>query len=229
MKLLALDTATEACSAALMVDDTLHSRFELAPRAHAQMILPMIDEVLGEARINKHDLDALAFGRGPGSFTGVRVAASVAQGIAFGLNIPVIPVSTLSALALQAMSVFGSEHVLAAIDARMKEVYWCEYRSEHGLPVALTTEQVIPPAEVPLPSDTQCTGAGSGWEAYRQELDERLGSYMVQVHADLLPRAEEIALIARPEFGAGRVLPPEQAQPVYLRDNVARKKGEQAG
>jgi tRNA threonylcarbamoyladenosine biosynthesis protein TsaB len=228
MKLLALDTATEACSVAVIVDDQLYGCFELTPRAHAQMILPMIDDVLDEAGIGKGDIDVLAFGRGPGSFTGVRVAASTAQGIAFGLTCPVIPVSDLAALALQAHRFYQAEHILVAIDARMKEVYWGEFEIKDGLPVLLGEEQVAPPDQVPLVSSAaQYVGIGSGWGSYREAFDERLGDCVANVYGTALPRAQEIALLASHEFEAGRVLPADQAIPVYLRDNVAKKKGEQ--
>lgn len=228
MKLLALDTATEACSVAVIVDDQLYGCFELTPRAHAQMILPMIDDVLDEAGINRGDVDVLAFGRGPGSFTGVRVAASTAQGIAFGLSCPVIPVSDLEALALQAYRFYQAEHILVAIDARMKEVYWGEYEIQDGLPVLLGEEQVVAPEQVPLvSSSSQYVGIGSGWNSYRQALDTRLGERVSDVYETALPRAQEIALLATRSFEAGHVLAADQAIPVYLRDNVARKKGEQ--
>jgi tRNA threonylcarbamoyladenosine biosynthesis protein TsaB len=227
MKLLALDTATEACSASLLIDDQLHSRFELTPRAHAQMILPMIDDLLDEAGISRTELDVLAFGRGPGSFTGVRVVASVAQGIAFGLSIPVIPVSTLSALALQAARDHGASQVLVAIDARMKEVYWGEYSISEDLPVLIGAECVIAPGAVPLPAGAGYIGIGSGWSAYSSPLEERLDNRVAKVIPRALPRAEEIALLAQASYLAGKFEEAAKAQPVYLRNNVAKKKGEQ--
>ncbi len=229
MKLLALDTATEACSVAVIVDEQLYGCFEMTPRAHAQMILPMIDDVLDEAGVDKADVDALAFGRGPGSFTGVRVAASTAQGIAFGLSCSVIPVSDLAALALQAYRFYQAEHVLVAIDARMKEVYWGEFEIRDGLPILQGQEQVVAPEAVPVVTspDQKYVGIGSGWGSYRQALDERVGSCVTEVYDAALPRAQEVALLASHEFKAGHVLAADQAIPVYLRDNVAKKKGEQ--
>ena len=144
MILLALETATEACSAALAVDGDIRERFEVAPRGHSELILPMVDELMAEADISIEQVDAIAFGRGPGAFTGLRIAVGVTQGIAFGADLPVVPVSTLAALAQ------GSESnsVLAAIDARMDEVYWGAYqRSSAGLMTLCGEEAVIPPGK----------------------------------------------------------------------------------
>jgi tRNA threonylcarbamoyladenosine biosynthesis protein TsaB len=133
MKLLALDTATEACSAAVWVDGTVLERYELAPRRHAALILPMIEAVLAEANLSPLQLDAIAFGRGPGAFTGVRIAVGIAQGIAFAADLPVIPISTLAALALGAAQETGYSRIAAALDARMGEVYWGVYAVADGM------------------------------------------------------------------------------------------------
>ena len=156
MKLLALDTATEACSAALLVDDAIIERYELAPRRHAALILPMIEAVLAEAGIGVAQLDALAFGCGPGAFTGLRIAAGVAQGIALAGGLPVVPVSTLAAIACHAVARYGVERVAAAIDARMGEVYWGTYRAARdGGVVLMGAERVCSPALATVP-DRAC-------------------------------------------------------------------------
>jgi tRNA threonylcarbamoyladenosine biosynthesis protein TsaB len=225
MKLLALDTATEACSAALFNDGELLSRFEIAPREHAQKILPMMDDLLSEAGLILKDLDALAFGRGPGSFTGVRVAASVVQGVAFAAELPVVPVSTLATLAMKGVDE-GYDHVLAAIDARMQEVYWGEYRvDEAGLPELVGEERVIPPGHAPIVLDTPAYGMGSGWGAYENALRQQAGSLLIAMDGDALPRAEEVARLGVAYFDRGVAVDAAEALPVYLRDNVAAKPG----
>jgi tRNA threonylcarbamoyladenosine biosynthesis protein TsaB len=167
MKILAIDTATEACSAALLVGGHVTERYEVLGRGHAEHVLPMVDSLLAEAGIALATLDAIAFGRGPGAFTGVRIAVSVVQGLAFGADLPVVPVSDLAALAARAAVQHDARRVLACMDARMQQVYWAVFDvSEPARPVALTTEQVTDPAQVALPDGTPCFGAGHGFAAY---------------------------------------------------------------
>ncbi|HDP89812.1 MAG TPA: tRNA (adenosine(37)-N6)-threonylcarbamoyltransferase complex dimerization subunit type 1 TsaB, partial [Thioalkalivibrio sp.] len=152
MKILAIDTATDACSAALFLDGEVTSRFELAPRRHTELILPMVGSLLEEAGLAVTDLDAVAFGRGPGAFTGLRIAAGVAQGLALGADLPVIPVSTLATMAQQVMDEAGAEAVAAALDARMGEVYWgCYRRDAEGVAEPVGPETVCAPQAVPVP------------------------------------------------------------------------------
>ncbi|MEA3177612.1 MAG: tRNA threonylcarbamoyladenosine biosynthesis protein TsaB [Gammaproteobacteria bacterium] len=223
MKILALDTATENCSAALWIKGTILQREVEAERGHAELILSMIDELLRESATRLADLDAIAFGRGPGSFTGVRLAASVTQGLAFGAGVPVVPVSDLQAVAQRA----ASQHVLVCNDARMQEVYWaCFEMSPDGSMRPSGSERVSKPSEVQLPVEwagQSATGAGRGFAAYTS-LRERLADQLTNIDGTLLPRAREVALLAVPDVQAGRVLPPEAAIPVYIRDDVARPK-----
>jgi tRNA threonylcarbamoyladenosine biosynthesis protein TsaB len=230
MKILALDTSTEACSAALLADGRVLARAEEAPRGHAELILPMVESLLAEAGLTLRGLDALAFGRGPGSFTGVRLAASVAQGLAYGAGLGVVPVSTLRAVALQAFAHpegAAADHVLVCNDARMQETYWCAYRrGADGLPEALRDESVGPPAGVARPTVdgvARWIGAGRGFRAY-PSLGASLPSGVSPSAAlvDLLPQATAILELARPEVAAGRLRPAAEALPVYLRDDVAR-------
>ena len=225
MRILALDTATETCSAALLLDDRIIVREAAIERGHAQLILPMIDEVLTEAGLSLQELDAIAFGRGPGAFTGVRLAASVAQGLAYGCGLRVVPISDLRAVAQRALDLAPSAlHVLVCNDARMQEVYWaCFERGPDGLAIPTGEERVGAPATVELPVGwTKAThGAGRGFAAF-PELRTRFGERLAAVHEDLLPRASEIARLAAPEVAAGRTVGPEEAIPVYLRDEVAR-------
>ncbi|OOG20623.1 tRNA (adenosine(37)-N6)-threonylcarbamoyltransferase complex dimerization subunit type 1 TsaB [Thioalkalivibrio denitrificans] len=223
MKLLAIETATEACSAALWLEGALADRHELAPREHARLILPMMDGLLAEAGVRLADLDALAFGRGPGAFTGVRIAAAVIQGAAFGAGLPVVPVSTLAALAQQGLD-RGNTRVLAALDARMGEVYWGAFEADaEGLAVPVGREQVIAPEAVPMPLGDGWYGIGSGWGAYGDALRTRLGGRLGGFDAASFPSAREVARLAVRDFAAGLAVSAEQALPVYLRDKVAEK------
>ncbi|MFN2309409.1 MAG: tRNA (adenosine(37)-N6)-threonylcarbamoyltransferase complex dimerization subunit type 1 TsaB [Gammaproteobacteria bacterium] len=226
MKILAFDTATEACSAALLLDDEVHERFEVAPRGHARLLLPMLDGLLAEAGLKPAQLDAIAFGRGPGSFTGLRIAASVAQGIAFAVDLPVLPVSTLAALARDALQRHAAAQVLVAIDARMEEVYWAAYaRDAQGEPQRLGEEQVTPASAVCLPAAGEWFGIGTGWAAYDDVLRGRCGAALVGVDAAGLPHAAHIVRLAAREFLAGAAVSAEQACPVYLRNRVAQRPG----
>ena len=225
MKLLAIDTATEACSVALLHSSALLVR-ELEPgRGASELILPLVREVLAEAGLALGDLSAIAFGRGPGGFTGVRLAASVAQGLAFGAGLPVIGVSDLRAVAQRVLDEQpAAGAVLVCNDARMKEVYWtCCGRDPAGLARLVCPERVGAPDSVALPPGVAVPahGAGRGFLAYPQ-LGERLGPGLAGLHPDLLPRAREIARLAQGLLAAGEAVPPEQALPVYLRDEVAK-------
>lgn len=226
MKILALDTATENCSAALFINGALLAREELLERGHAQRILPLIHELLQEAGLDLPALDAIAFGRGPGAFTGVRLAASVTQGLAFGAQRPVVPVSDLRALAQRALQDSGLDRVLVGTDARMQEVYCGAFeRGPGGLAVAVGPERVSPPQSVRLPQEwaggPKPLAVGSGFAAY-PPLRAAMAADVQGFLEALWPRALEIALLALPEVAAGRARPPEEALPVYLREDVAQ-------
>ncbi len=230
MKLLALDTATENCSAALLISGRLIEREALLGRGQAEHILPMIAELLAQAGLKLRALDAIAFGRGPGAFTGVRLAASVTQGLAYGAGLPVVPVSDLRAVAERQLRAEPAlERVLVCADARMHEVYTGAFvRGAAGLAEPFAAESVKAPEAVELPAQwSQRTpalpvaGVGTGFAAYPM-LRERLGARLASVIPSLLPRAAEIAWLAAAELGAGHGLTAEQALPVYLRDDVAR-------
>jgi tRNA threonylcarbamoyladenosine biosynthesis protein TsaB len=224
LRILAIETATAACSAALYIDGAISERHELAPREHARLILPMIDALLSEAGMPVGALDAIAFGRGPGSFTGVRVAAGVAQGIAYAADLPVVAVSTLATLALGAMRESGARRIMAALDARMAEVYWGLFeQGDDALPRLLGEERVCAPREAGMPEGGAWVAAGSGWSTYRRELLDRAGQRVTRVLADLEPRASEQARLAARRYTKGETLRPEQAVPVYLRDEVVRE------
>ena len=222
MKLLALDTATEACSVALNLDGEVIERFELTPRRHSRDLLPMVEVILSQAGLSLKQLDALAFGRGPGAFTGLRVATAMVQGLAFAVDLPVVPVSTLAALAQQGLREHKASKVLSAIDARMDEVYWGAFSESEGLMVPVAAEIVAMPENVVVPvMEGHWFGMGTGW-AYRN----RLSANVVDCQIEAWPHAHDIALLAAADFKQGKGLPAEQAMPVYLRDKVALKKSE---
>ncbi|NOH67943.1 tRNA (adenosine(37)-N6)-threonylcarbamoyltransferase complex dimerization subunit type 1 TsaB [Vibrio rotiferianus] len=225
-KILAIDTATENCSVALLVGDKVISRSEVAPRDHTKKVLPMVDELLKEAGLTLQELDALAFGRGPGSFTGVRIGIGIAQGLAFGADLPMIGVSTLAAMAQGSYRRHGATDVAVAIDARMSEVYWARYtRQENGEWAGVDAECVIPPArlaEEAQADDNTWTTAGTGWDAYQDELGQlRLNLTAGEV---LYPDSQDIVILAKQELEKGNTVPVEESSPVYLRDNVTWKK-----
>jgi tRNA threonylcarbamoyladenosine biosynthesis protein TsaB len=237
VRVLAIDTATESCSAALLCDGRVSMRERPPGRGHAEHILCMADELLAQAGVSVRSLSAIAFGRGPGAFTGIRLAASIAQGLAFGAGLPVVPVSDLRALAQRALETDPAlTRVLACLDARMGEVYWaCFERAADGLATPIGEEQVGRPDSVGLPQEWSAQahgyaaalprgggsalgGLGSGFAAY-PELCTAVGGAS-RVLEPLFPRAAEILRLAVAEVTAGRTLPAEQALPVYLRNEV---------
>ena len=222
--LLAFDTATEACSVALRHDGRILSHYEVAPRLHAQRLLPMIQTLLAEAGIGLSALDAIAFGRGPGAFTGVRIAIGVVQGLAFALDRPVLPVSNLAALAQGAHRRLGAQQVAAAIDARMDEVYWGCYQLDQGEMRLLGSEAVLPPEQAQLPrgASGDWVAAGTGWGTHAARIALRPSATL----GDLLPDARDLLELASFAWARGEALPAEEAQPVYLRDKVATPKGQ---
>ena len=225
MKLLAIETATEACSAALYIDGEIRERYQVQPRRHSELILPMMEQLLAEGGLGLGQLDALAFGRGPGSFTGVRIATGVIQGAAFGAGLPVVPVSTLAALAQRGFREQGFQRLLPAYDARMNEVYWAGYQANAtGLMAPVLPEEVVAPAEITLPEGEGWHGVGSGWKAYQVLLSATLGSALASCDGELLCSAQDVARLAVAGYQAGTAVAAEEALPIYLRDRVAWRK-----
>ena len=226
MRILAIDTATEACSAALWNDGVVSAHFELCPREHTQRILPMVQDILtaGDARLT--DLDALAYGRGPGSFTGVRIGIGIAQGLALGAGLPMIGISTLMTMAQGAWRKTGATRVLAAIDARMGEVYWAEYqRDASGVWHGEESEAVLKPEAVNArlkQLDGQWATVGTGWQAWP---DMALDTAVQLVDGEVtLPAAEDMLPAACQQLEQGKTVAVEHAEPIYLRNEVAWKK-----
>ncbi len=231
-RVLAIDTATEACSAAILVAGEVHERFLIAPRRHSALILPMVEEVLAEAGVSLSQLDGLCFGRGPGSFTGVRIAAGVIQGLALASDLPVAPVSTLAALAQGAFRPDGPECIVAAFDARMGEVYLGIYTmggieapGATGICAAATVqplrpEAVIDPAAISASLPGAWTGVGSGFKTHGAALCKSLAGSPSRIEPETYPHARDVALLGLETLRNGRGVRAEEALPVYLRDRV---------
>jgi tRNA threonylcarbamoyladenosine biosynthesis protein TsaB len=236
MRLLALDTATEACSVALLTEHGLMSESVEIGRGHAQEILGMVDRILAAGGTTLGSLSGIVAGIGPGSFTGVRVSVAVAQGLAFGAGLPVIPVSSLEALAVEAIG-RGAERVLACLDARMGEVYWgCFAARTTGLPSALGSPAVSPPAAVHLPEEgvlaapapsrtVHWRGIGRGFAAY-PELSAITGLSVGADEGRALPQAREMVRLGAARLEAGQGIDPEFLEPLYVRDRVALTEAE---
>lgn len=225
MKILALDTATAACTVALMIGSEITERFVLAQQQHAELILPMIDGLLSEAGIGLKQLDAIAFGQGPGSFMGVRIATGVAQGLAFGADLPVIPVSTLQTLAQTAYQETGCTDIVVGWDARMQAIYWGIYQANRlGLMMPLQADALNSPPEIAIPATKQWLLAGNAWSVYSHDLPQLLESY--PKNTELFPHARAMLALAAVLYSEGKVRNALEVEPIYLRDQVAHiKKG----
>ena len=238
MNILAIDTATEACSAALYINGEVTTQYQLAPREHSRLILKMIDSLLLEANLSVNRLDAIAFGQGPGSFMGLRIAAGVVQGISFAHDIPVIPISTLKTIAQLAFERTKNKNILVAIDARMDEVYWGAYflNDVHLHKPAMSEQQwcidgeecVISPDKVNLSEmltkqNKIWVAAGSGWGCYADRLLKANNFTIQSMLVDFFPAASAIVTLAVDELKAGNTVSAAEAIPVYLRNDVAKK------
>jgi tRNA threonylcarbamoyladenosine biosynthesis protein TsaB len=217
MKLLVLDTSTEWCSAALWLDGRIHARRVLAGQRHSSLLLPMVDELLRDTAITLRQLDGIGYGAGPGSFTGLRIACAVTQGLAFGAEVPVVGVSTLESIAEQS----GADRVLTVLDARMAEVYWAAYRREDAGWRCVAAPVLALPESVVVPDGGDWVGAGNGFAALGDVLRPRLASALARIDDTLMPDAAAMAPLAARAFGRGEGMDAALAAPVYLRDKVA--------
>lgn len=222
MNILAIDTATESCSVALLTHDSCEELFEIIPRQHTERVLPMVDEILQKASISLSQLDAIAFNCGPGSFTGVRVGTSVAQGLAFSCDIPVIPISSLAALAQLAFREEKKENVLSTIDARMSEVYWACYQLDAGLMTLVSKERVSSVLDIEKQGEWHCLG--SGWDSFQSELNQSSKVNITSFTEQCFPHAQDVATLAADLYLKGKVVSAEEAIPSYIRDEVTWKK-----
>jgi tRNA threonylcarbamoyladenosine biosynthesis protein TsaB len=223
MKLLILDTSTEYCSAALWLDGHIHARRVLAGQRHSSLVLPMVDELLRESDLGLRQLDGIGYGAGPGSFTGLRIACAVTQGLAFGADLPVVGVSTLESIAGQT----GADKVLTVLDARMAEVYWAAYQREakpsdgHRRWRAVIAPALALPESVHVPDGGNWVGAGNGFAALGELLRPRLSAQLARIDDTLMPDAAAMAPFAVEAFEQGRGMDAALAAPIYLRDKVA--------
>ena len=226
-KLLALDTSTEACSVALQLGSEILTLDEVCPQQHSKRILPMVQQLLSEAGISLAQLDGIVFGRGPGSFTGVRIGVGVTQGLAFGADIPVYGVSTLAAMAQAAARLHSASQVIAAIDARMAEVYIARFALNDTLSNALMQAQseevaIKPDALNAFSLSGPVMGVGTGWQTYARQLS---ALQHVSIANDILfPSAQDMLTLALPALASGAFIAAEHAEPVYVRDEVTWQK-----
>lgn len=228
MKFLAIETSTEACSVALFNEGEIFEIHEIVPRQHTDKLIPMIDQILSEHQFQKSDLDYIAFSRGPGAFTGVRISCSAAQGIAYGLGVGVVPVSTLEILAIGAVRQFDINedcNIISCIDARMGEVYWAGYSYKSNKLISSSEEYVVSPDDINISiSSDNVFAIGSAWGVYEGRLKKSLNIKDVSIADDHYPHSKDLALLAALKIEQGKVVPPEEALPVYLRNNVATPK-----
>ncbi len=229
MRILAIETCTEACSAALLDRDECVEKFELAPRRHAQLILPMVDSLLAESGLAIGQIDAIAFSRGPGAFTGVRIGTAAAQGIALGTDLPLLPVSTLACLALRGATRSQVDHVAVALDARMSQVYVGLFSHRSGGVTAICPEHLASPSEALMGPLSDWVALGSGWDKYPRELGAAVSGKVVEHLACEHPHAADVARLGAAFFETSGGIAVEEAVPVYLRDQVADKRARSNG
>lgn len=217
MKLLVIDTSTEWCSAALWLDGRILARRVLAGQRHSSLLLPMVDELLRESATSLRQLDGIGYGAGPGSFTGLRIACAVTQGLALGADLPVVGVSTLESIAEQT----GETSVLTVLDARMAEVYWAAYQRAGVGWLCVTEPALALPESVCAPEGGAWMGAGNGFAALGDVLRPRLAAQLTRIDDSLMPDAAAMAVLAAQAFGRGEGMDAALAAPIYLRDKVA--------
>ncbi len=224
MKLLAFDASTEFLSLALQDGETVYKADLHAGQKASQLILPQVQMLLDKAQLALADLDGIAFGAGPGSFTGVRIACGVAQGLAFGADLPVVGVNVLTALAQAS----GAQQVIAASDARMGEVYHAAYQRDGGQWQTIHEAGVYKPDAVPAVSGGGWTGVGTAWRVYADVLQQQYADNVIDKHAEMTPMAEAILALAMPVFARGEAQTASEAKPIYIRNRVALTSKERA-
>ncbi|HJT50928.1 MAG TPA: tRNA (adenosine(37)-N6)-threonylcarbamoyltransferase complex dimerization subunit type 1 TsaB [Nitrosospira sp.] len=222
MKILAFDTSSEYCSIALLLESDILGEEVLAGQRHSELVLPKVSQMLDESGLTLAQLDGIAFGSGPGSFTGLRIACGIAQGLAFGAGLPVIGISTLEALAQQA----GGTRIIAALDARMHEIYHAAYQKTMDEWQVVSEPTLCLPQNAPLVPEQGWTGCGSGFDMYPEVLRTRYEGYVNHIISGLRPNAGVMAQLAAPRFARGLGVDPADAAPLYIRNKVALKEKE---
>lgn len=225
MRILALDTSTEACSVALKSGDEISERFEVMPRQHALKLLPMIETLLNESDLSITQLDYLTFACGPGSFTGIRIAAGVVQGLAYAADLPVVQVSTLAALAQGVVRKRTCTGVVPVLDAFMGEVYWAQFRATDGVvqrvePDTLISPEQMAPKFLAVDEPGNWVGAGPGWRL-RSKFSSEVQKFFQTIDEEFLPHAKDLLPLAASKFAQGGQVSAELALPTYLREKDA--------
>lgn len=221
MKILAIDTSTEACSVAILKDGKVYTHFDLKPQKHGEVILDMIESVCRSSELSLDDIDVFAYGKGPGSFTGLRIAASVLQGLAFAKQKPAIGISTLQALAQQSDS---KQEILASLDARMGEIYWGIYKKNQvGIAIEISKDSLCEPSQISLLANTNYVGVGSGCIVYEEVITNNFENITIDQNIKY-PHAKDIVLIAESQItdGTAELLKAEEIIPVYIRNKVVK-------
>lgn len=226
MNILSLDTSTEYCSVALMYQGKVFERISMAQNSHSYLILGLIDALFIESRATIAEIDVVAVGRGPGSFSGVRIGVGVTQGIAFARDIPVVAISSLTAIAQGTIKESHADYISVAMDARMGEIYGANFQVIDGLAILLDKEQVCVPKGFKFIKRREWVGAGTGWVKYESTLTDNFAGQLKEINSCCFPKASSIIKLAQNEVKMGRLLSAWQALPVYLRNNIAKKKGE---
>lgn len=220
MNILGLDTSASACSIGILTDQTYLSQHHIAPMQQSKLILPMIKGLLEKANLTLQDFDAIAFGCGPGSFTGMRIAASITQGLAYAANLPVIPISSLAVLAQTAYQEKNCQHALVALDARMEEIYWAEYQIQaNGLMSLVGDEKIYALAHLDQLSVKEKDGMGIGdaWDKYSEKLIQSLHFHPQAIHSTLIPHVDSLLALAKQDWLQGKYITADKALPNYLR------------
>lgn len=226
MNILAFDTSTEACSVGISVDGDLLEHFSIPEQKQTQILLPIIEDLLQQAGLKVSELDTIAYGQGPGAFTGVRLAVSVAQGLGFSADVPVTGVSTLAAVAQHANTKHQAQNVLVAMDARMGEVYFGAFQfNDSGYLEHQAQEQVISLGGIPVPQEGEWVAAGTGWDEYPNDKPAEYSSRVSSAIGSLYPDPASLIILAKAAMMSKQSIPAAQAVPVYLRNNVVRKPG----
>ena len=228
MNLLAIETSTEACSAALSVNGQVSTHYKIVSHKHTELILPMIDSLLQKASLTLCEIDVLSYGCGPGSFTGLRIAAGVIQGLAYGAKRPVLAISSLQALAQQVAHSEQAPRILVMIDARMEEVYWGYYELDvNGVMQLIGAESLSHPSEISIPHTQDFIAVGSGWGRYAEHVPPKLMQQARDLKTECLPRAEDVVFLAAQTYSHQGTLQAHQALPHYIRQQVThtRAKG----